>query len=228
MNKMQIKILKRGPYLVTGGVPLSEEIIVPEGKSYHYEKGREFPLTQTYTLCRCGKSKNFPYCDGSHMHEEFCHEEVASKEKFHQRAELVIGKTLDLLDDHRCSLSRLCHRQPGEVWDLVECSDKEEDRLEAIEGSNLCPSGRLVIQEKDGYEHEPELEPGIVLLQDPEKGVSGPLYVRGGIPIVSADGSAYEIRNRITLCRCGQSKDMPFCDASHIAAGFCDHKEKGE
>jgi CDGSH-type Zn-finger protein len=228
MKKMQIKILKRGPYLVTGGVPLTEEIIVPHGKSYEYKPGRTFPQNETYTLCRCGKSKNFPFCDGSHVHEEFNHEEVASKESFATRAELIIGKKIDLLDDHRCALARFCHRQQGEVWDLVECSENEDDVREAILGSDLCPSGRLVAREKDGTEHEPVLEPGIVILQDPEKGVSGPLYVRGEIPLVSADGTPYEIRNRITLCRCGQSSDMPFCDASHIKANFKDGHEKGE
>jgi len=39
--------------------------------------------------------------------------------------------------------------------------------------------------------------------------------VRGKIPIQSADGKIYEKRNRITLCRCGESLNKPFCDSSH-------------
>ncbi|HUS98844.1 MAG TPA: CDGSH iron-sulfur domain-containing protein [Candidatus Thermoplasmatota archaeon] len=46
-------------------------------------------------------------------------------------------------------------------------------------------------------------------------GVSGPIWIRGGIPIESANGSPYIKRNRITLCRCGKSKNKPFCDSSH-------------
>ncbi|HET8688843.1 MAG TPA: CDGSH iron-sulfur domain-containing protein [Methanosarcina sp.] len=40
--------------------------------------------------------------------------------------------------------------------------------------------------------------------------------MRGGIPIESADGKQYEIRNRVTLCRCGKSRNKPFCDGSHV------------
>jgi CDGSH-type Zn-finger protein len=51
--------------------------------------------------------------------------------------------------------------------------------------------------------------------------VSGsPLWVRGGIPVVAADGEPYEVRNRVTLCRCGASGNKPFCDASHAQIGF--------
>ena len=52
--------------------------------------------------------------------------------------------------------------------------------------------------------------------------VSGPLWVRGGVPVVSADGYEYEVRNRVTLCRCGSSENKPFCDGSHASIGFTD------
>ena len=45
----------------------------------------------------------------------------------------------------------------------------------------------------------------------------GPIWVRGGIPVASADGKTYEVRNRLTLCRCGRSANKPFCDGSHAA-----------
>jgi CDGSH-type Zn-finger protein len=53
--------------------------------------------------------------------------------------------------------------------------------------------------------------------------VSGPIWVRGGIEIESAEGHAYQVRNRVTLCRCGKSQNKPFCDGSHVAHGFHDH-----
>jgi len=46
--------------------------------------------------------------------------------------------------------------------------------------------------------------------------------VKGDVPIVSADGKAYETRNRVTLCRCGKSKNKPFCDGFHIRVRFSD------
>jgi CDGSH-type Zn-finger protein len=48
------------------------------------------------------------------------------------------------------------------------------------------------------------------------------LWVRGGIPVISADGFAYEVRNRVTLCRCGASANKPFCDGSHYKISFRD------
>ena len=36
------------------------------------------------------------------------------------------------------------------------------------------------------------------------------------------DGSTYELRNRYALCRCGASRNKPFCDAMHVSIGFSD------
>jgi len=69
---------------------------------------------------------------------------------------------------------------------------------------------------------EPELPVSIGLIEDPAQGCSGPLWVRGGIQIESADGFKYEIRNRVTLCRCGKSQNKPFCDGTHAAVKFRD------
>jgi CDGSH-type Zn-finger protein len=52
--------------------------------------------------------------------------------------------------------------------------------------------------------------------------------VRGCIPIESADGTLWETRNRVTLCRCGKSQNMPFCDGSHIDVRFNDGDESLE
>ena len=58
------------------------------------------------------------------------------------------------------------------------------------------------------------------------------IWVKGGIRIEGADGRSYEIRNRVTLCRCGQSSNKPFCDGTHVSMHFCDNipleKGKGE
>jgi hypothetical protein len=69
---------------------------------------------------------------------------------------------------------------------------------------------------------EPEFPPSIALVEDPHQGVSGPLWVRGGIEVIAADGTPYELRNRVTLCRCGQSNNKPFCDGTHASVGFSD------
>jgi CDGSH-type Zn-finger protein len=97
-----------------------------------------------------------------------------------------------------------------------------ESRALAIEQAANCPAGRLVVWDKDGSEIEPELAPSIGIVEDPAAGVSGPLWVRGRIPVESADGYVYEIRNRVTLCRCGRTGNSPFCDGAHARSSFND------
>lgn len=224
-KQLKIKIVKNGPYLVSGNVPLSEKIITPEGKQYRYEEGRKLPQAETYALCRCGHSKNPPFCDGAHTLHHFDGTETASREPFLARAKKYEGPELDLLDDERCAFARFCHRNEGNVWELVQESDKPGFKQAAIKAASDCPTGRLVAVEKDGTLLEPVLSPEIEILQDPQKHVGGPIFVKGGIPIESADGYVYEIRSRTALCRCGESINKPFCDAMHVRMGFQDKKE---
>ena len=76
------------------------------------------------------------------------------------------------------------------------------------------------LHDKNGKDIEPNFKPSIVLVEDPSAHCSGPIWVRGRVPIESADGKEYEIRNRVTLCRCGKSVNKPFCDGTHVKIGF--------
>ncbi|HEY5556743.1 CDGSH iron-sulfur domain-containing protein [Acetobacterium sp.] len=218
----KIEIVEDGPYIVSGNVNLSEKIITPKGIGYEYKDGRQFPQSEEYKLCRCGKSKDAPFCDDSHEKVGFKGTETASKAKYIDRAEVFEGPGLDLMDDHRCALARFCHTEEGNTWDLLEVSDDPKYREAVIKGASECPTGRLVALDKTGKAFEPEYEPSIEILQDPENGASAGISVKGNIPIVSSDGETYEIRNRVVLCRCGQSNNKPFCDIGHIHTTFSD------
>ncbi|MDR3137019.1 MAG: CDGSH iron-sulfur domain-containing protein [Coriobacteriales bacterium] len=223
-DEPQIKIVKDGPYLVSGGVKLDHKVMVSVGHHREYHEGESLPQAQNYALCRCGHSKNMPFCDGSHTAAHFDGTEVASKVPFDERVEVFTGPTLDLYDDNRCAFARFCHREDGDVWTLTEESGNERLREEAIKAAIDCPAGRLVQHDKraDYAEIEPSFEPEIDVLEDPDKQCSGPLFVKGRLPLKSADGSAYEVRNRYALCRCGGSQNKPFCDAMHVNLGFND------
>lgn len=226
LKKCKIKIVKNGPYLVSGNVPLSEKIIVPKGRIYEFKAGRVFPQAEEYALCRCGMSKNAPFCDGTHVKAGFVGRETASRANYEDRAELFEGPGLDLLDDNRCAFARFCHSDKGKVWELIEDTDREEYRDMAIKAASDCPTGRLTAVDKDGNVIEPEYEPSIEILQDPEQGVSAGIFVKGKIPIESEDGQIYEIRNRAALCRCGRSHNMPFCDATHVSVKYSDKNKE--
>jgi len=223
-KKAKITVTKDGPYVVTGNVPLSEKSIVPIGKEYILRNGRDYPHGEEYALCRCGKSKNHPFCDGSHGSEGFVGIETASTDTYKRRAEVIRGPGMTLMDDGRCAVARFCHRKNGTAWSLAINSDDPGNRDEAIIAARECPAGRLTAIENDGRVVETEFEQSIVVLQDPENRVSAGLFVRGGIPVESADGERYEVRNRMALCRCGRSRNKPFCDGSHIPAKFTDKR----
>ncbi|HBN83207.1 MAG TPA: iron-binding protein [Clostridiales bacterium] len=221
-GRMKIVILKNGPYIVSGNVPLKEMIIVPKGGHYELVEGCSLPQSETYALCRCGKSKNPPFCDGAHIKAYFNGEETASREEYDKRAELLEGSGLDMQDDYRCAFARFCHRDKGDAWELIQNSNCEENIREALIAASECPAGRLTAIDKEGNKIEPDLEPSINIIQDPEMGVSSGIYVKGYIPIESKNGEQYEPRSRVMLCRCGRSSNKPFCDATHIPAEFKD------
>lgn len=148
-------------------------------------------------------------------------EETASKDPLLKNAEILEGSELVLGDNETyCAFARFCDAY-GRTWNLVtQGESKEEIDLVYREVGN-CPSGRLVVwDKKSGKIYEPAYPPSIGLIEDPGIKVSGPIWVKGGIRIESADGSSYEIRNRLTLCRCGQSSNKPFCDGTHASMGF--------
>jgi CDGSH-type Zn-finger protein len=223
----RIKVTPNGPYQVEGAVPLARQIIEPneDGESWTWRQGEPFDVPARYRLCRCGGSSAKPFCDGTHERNGFDGTETASRALYRDQAEVFRGPNLTLTDaEPLCAFARFCDAR-GQIWSLVEQADPEAAELVRREARH-CPSGRLVAWQRgqDGRDEalEPDLPPSIGVVEDPALGVSGPLWVRGGIPIESADGTMYEVRNRVTLCRCGASENKPFCDGSHAQIGFRD------
>jgi len=217
-KKMKIKIVKNGPYIVSGGVPLFEETIITDeaGHTKDLSVEKELPSNETYTLCRCGDSRDKPFCDGTHNDTGFDGTETASRKPYVEKAEIYEGPELKLTDAHEfCDHSRFCLRSGG-IRNLIDKSDDPLAKQTAIDEAMICPSGRLVLwDKKTDKPFEKEFEPSIVLIHDDQKKCQGPIWVRGGIPIESSDGTIYEPRNRVTLCRCGKSENKPYCDGSH-------------
>jgi CDGSH-type Zn-finger protein len=216
-DEPKIRTSKNGPYLVSGGIPLAQQIngIDAAGYSYEWREGKKYPSKDNYALCRCGQSKNKPFCDGTHIKVNFNGTETANRKSYLDQAKRIDGPALELTDVRElCAAARFCDRAGG-IWNLTQQSMDSEAKRIAIEEAGNCPSGRLVVWDKKGKAIEPEFEPSIGLVEDPQEGMRGPIWVRGGIPVESADGSTYEIRNRVALCRCNRSSNKPFCDGSH-------------
>lgn len=222
----RIVVTENGPYFVEGDVPLVRvEIVTNEaGESVAWRETGRIEAGDEYALCRCGQSESKPFCDFTHVSAAFDGTETAGHGSYAEMAVTITGPTLQLRDARRlCAEARFCDRAGG-LWNLVERCDDPETRALAVEEAQLCPSGRYVACDAAGTPMEPELEPSIALVEDPSLGVSGPLWVRGGIEVIDGAGSPYEVRNRVTLCRCGHSGNKPFCDGSHISVGFSDEQ----
>ena len=224
-RKMSITVTKNGPYAVRGGPPLSNQTIGSnsEGESVDWLPGEAIEAGASYFLCRCGQSAKKPFCDGTHAKVGFNGEETASRQPYAAQSQEIDGPTLVLTDaEPLCAFARFCDRD-GKVWNSVSQALTPSAREAFAHQVGQCPSGRLVAWDlATSKPVEPQLPPSIVLVEDTQNGVSGPVWVRGGIQIIAADGSAYEVRNRVTLCRCGQSRNKPFCDGTHASVGFTD------
>lgn len=225
--RFRITVTDDGPYLVFGRPPLAQQFIMPnsEGNSWEFRDGDSYKTDDEPTaLCRCGASKSKPYCDGSHTSHDWDPQLTAyPQEEMLSGAETLEGPTLTLTDKEKfCVFARFCDAK-GRVWNLVGRSDDEEARELTIREANMCPAGRLSAWDnKTDKPFEPHYDPSLVLIEDPAIHSSGGLFVRGGIPIETESGETYEIRNRATLCRCGQSSNKPYCNGAHASMKWND------
>ncbi|MDE2310420.1 MAG: CDGSH iron-sulfur domain-containing protein [Betaproteobacteria bacterium] len=221
----KVQISEDGPYIVSGSLPLSKEIIGTNevGESVKWEQGQKYPSQEQYALCRCGHSANKPFCDGSHEKVGFNGTETANRQPYLDQARMIRGPVMSLTDaESLCAFARFCDPY-GRVWRLVKKTDDPSAREHFVGETCDCPSGRLVAWDNEtGKPIEPKHEPSIALIEDPARGCSGPLWLRGGVQLTGADGFEYEVRNRVTLCRCGASQNKPFCDGSHASIRFID------
>ena len=217
----------KGPYFVYGKPTLRQEFIVSNaaGEAWEYKPGITYKVDhEPMVLCRCGHSQTKPFCDGSHTQIDWDPTLSADRKPLLDNVEISEGEELQLLDNKTyCVHARFCMAR-GTVWQLTEDSDNTEAHDLAVHESMYCPSGRLKLWDKEEEKfYEPPLKPALGLIEDPQEECSGPLWVKGGIPVNGPNGTEYEQRNRVTLCRCGASANKPYCDGTHVTVHFQDH-----
>jgi len=221
VKEFKVVIVPKGPYLVQGGLPINRVRVVFDatGVPIDYEVVESYPVKPVQNLCRCGNSHTRPFCDGTHTKILFTGRETADRAPFAKQARKLVGRKLILLDYRElCMGVGFCHRA-GSTWVLTRLSDDPEKRKLAILTSQLCPSGRLVACDKETEEPlEQDWEPSVSIIEDHRGGLNCPIWLKGNIPVQSQDGSFYEVRFRVTLCSCGNSRIMPFCDGRHYFA----------
>ena len=219
----RILIQKAGPYRVEGGIPLFvyRQEMSPYGEPLAWNPGEEItPARHPYLLCRCGHSKTFPFCDGSHTACGFTGIETGPTARALEPT-LVLqapdGPTIRKFQP-LCMVAGFCILREAGIDDLSEFSDNPADHQRAIKMVEDCPAGALTYSlTPEGPDVEQDLPMQIALTQEGCEGemINGPFWVMGGIPIFRSDHVPFLPRNRVTLCNCGRSSIMPLCDGTH-------------
>ncbi len=102
------------------------------------------------------------------------------------------------------------------------CAPDEATIAEVEDVCQRCPTGALAYTRADG-EGERAADVNRIIVSN-----NGPLYVTGELDIEGAAEDMPGVRFRAALCRCGASKNKPFCDNSHEKSGFVDRGAVGQ
>ena len=217
-NLRKITVEPNGPYRVQGDIPLVRKspVMSEYGEPLTWKKDGEIPAPYVFFLCRCGQSRNKPFCDESHEDISFDGSEAADAGSISGRASGFEGTGITIQDDRSlCMHAGFCGTRITNVWKMIQETEDKQIRAQIMAMIERCPSGALSYAVKpEGEVVEPDLLKEVALTPD------GPIWVSGSIPIERSDGQALEIRNRVPLCICGASKMKPLCDCSHKEIGF--------
>jgi uncharacterized Fe-S cluster protein YjdI len=127
----------------------------------------------------------------------------------------------------KCIHATTCYRELIEVfnprkrpWINMNGTSSEE----IIRVVKMCPTQALSFQyNKDIESQNPKITPETLALDEvPELRImkDGPLVFRGNFRITDADGNELKPVKMQSLCRCGASNIMPYCDGTHRKTGF--------
>jgi CDGSH-type Zn-finger protein len=194
-------------------------------------KGKPLSTTVGIALCRCGASKNKPFCDSTHnvigfssANRTLDENDDTKKTAIKDKRRDYPGKEITVHDNRKiCSHAAECVNNLSSVFKLGSRpwinpdASKMNDIVDVV---RRCPSGALSYS-IDGVEYrdpEEQRNPIVTVLKN------GPYHITGGIELIGeniqfGEGASKE---HYTLCRCGASENKPFCDGAHKSSKFND------
>jgi CDGSH-type Zn-finger protein/uncharacterized Fe-S cluster protein YjdI len=133
----------------------------------------------------------------------------------HDGVDRIEGKDLTLIyEGKRCIHSRFCVTGAPKVFLAnVQGPWIHPDAMDVaglVEIAHACPSGAIRYERKDGVPNEQPPPVNLISIRE-----NGPYSVRAELRL---DGAS--VPARATLCRCGASKNKPYCDGSHHDVKF--------
>ena len=118
-----------------------------------------------------------------------------------------------LWDATRCTHVAACIRAQPAVFDSSRRPWIEIDAASAEDiaaAIRQCPTGALRYEAKGDFAPEPRPVPTVVHVPP-----AGPLYLHGDLTVTQPRGRVIDDSPRVALCRCGRTRNAPFCDNSH-------------
>ena len=206
-EKTTINLSPNGPYVVRNLTSLSSQKDAVKTE-------------ETIALCRCGKSENKPFCDGTHARVGFTSED--KNPSLSDKCDDYIGRAITIHDNRSiCAHAGVCTDNLAQVFRMKQEPWIDPDAAEVAEIVAViqkCPSGALsftVDGKRGSIEH-----PAAAIFIAP----NGPYVVTGCPDLHDTSWGEGATKQQYTLCRCGASKNKPFCDGSHWAVEFIDEK----
>ena len=196
----------------TANGPLHAERI----KALKNDRGETIDTGESIYLCRCGASKQKPYCDGSHTAAGFSDKRVrpgkGSVKEF-------AGKEIGVVDNFSlCAHAGECVDRAPETF-FTKGPDGRVSHPDAspteqvIRAIRHCPSGSLLYKLRGKLVDDYSTDTSVRVEKD------GPLHVHRA----KLNGKARPAtEDHYALCRCGAARNKPFCDGTHAIIGFRD------
>jgi len=210
----QIVPLPNGPYYLLN--EQREEVVA----NLQSSTGEKRACRRGIALCRCGGSNNKPFCDGTHGTNGFQDKKLEGRQP--DKRDNYTGKKITIHDNRGiCAHAGFCTDNLKSVFKLKEepwIDPDAADVDEIVATIKKCPSGALSYT-VEGKEHrDQERKPMVTVTKN------GPYAVTGGIELLMAKKGEGASDEHCTLCRCGGSKNKPFCDGTHWHIKFRDEK----
>ncbi len=183
-------------------------------------RGETVETKPAFALCSCGGSKNKPFCDGTHRKIGFSSDKVEGRKP--DKIDTYEGKNITIYDNHAvCTGAGFCAEYSPGIFNPQRNPWIDPDAEEAEKTAatiRLCPSGALSYKIGKEYYKDQDRESSISITKN------GPYNIVGGIELCDPQGSKPESAEHYSLCRCGASKNKPFCDGSHGDIKYIDDK----
>jgi len=201
-----IEIIEDGPYI-------AYNIKLMIGKD-----GNKIETSPRMVLCRCGHSDDKPFCDGTHNEIDF--NDDKKEDRVPDKVIAYEGDNITIYDNRGvCSHIGYCTGLLPQVFDKTRfkwIDPNAADAKDIMKVCELCPSGALSYSLPGGERIKTPVQHKKKIKVSPNPyGDNGPYDVFGGIKLESNRGFTPECEEHYSLCRCGSSKNMPFCDGSH-------------